>query len=81
VTSGSNLISRQNSEPFLFEVPQNSTEPLTIHLEFFGHYNEVPFEFRYTDVKSIPGEEHFYLFYNPMIGKWRQTAKEDDFPL
>lgn len=81
LNSGSNLIGRRNTEPFQFEVPKSSTEPLAIHLEFFEHYNEVPFDFHYTDVKSIPAEERFYLFYNPLIGKWRQTAIEDDFPL
>ena len=81
MNSGDKLISCLNAEPFQFEVSKTHAGPLDIHLEFFGHYNEIPFDLHYASVQDIPKEEEFYLFYNPMIGKWRQTTKEDDFPL
>jgi mono-ADP-ribosyltransferase sirtuin 6 len=70
-----------NKEPFLFEISKNNSDQINIQLHFFGHYNEIPFNLNYTNVNSIPREEEFYLFYNPMIGQWRKTTKADDFPL
>lgn len=70
-----------NCEPFLFEISKNNSDQIDIQLQFFGHYNEIPFNLTYTDVKSIPIEEEFYLFYNPMTGQWRKTKNIDDLPL
>lgn len=81
VKSGDKLLTRLNSEPFTYQVPKTFTGPLDVQLNFFEHYNEIPFLLHYDDVAKIPSTEEFYLFYNPMIGKWRKTTRADDFPL
>jgi hypothetical protein len=81
VNSEGKKLKEMNQEPFTFEISKKHSNPISFQLNFFGHYNEIPFDLNYTNVSSIPQEEQFYLFYNPMIGKWRQTTKDDDFPL
>ncbi|CAF1223000.1 unnamed protein product [Rotaria magnacalcarata] len=78
---GEKAIEKITKEPFIFGIASNNSELLNIHLEFFGHYNEIPFDLNYANVNSMPQQEEFYLFYNPMIGQWRKTTKSDDFPL
>jgi hypothetical protein len=81
VNSEGKKLKEMKQEPFTFEISKKNSNPISFQLNFFGHYNEIPFDLNYTNVSSIPQEEQFYLFYNPMIGKWRQTTKDDDFPL
>ena len=81
VNSEGKKLTQMNHEPFTFEISKKDSNPINIQLHFFGHYNEIPFDLNYTNASSIPREEQFYLFYNPMIGQWRKTTKEDDFPL
>ena len=81
INSGENKIKQINQDPFLFQIPKTNSEQIVIQLHFFGHYNEIPFNLQYTNVDSIPKEDEFYLFYNPMTGQWRQTTQADDLPL
>jgi hypothetical protein len=81
IFSGEKEIQHIKQEPFTFEISKKNSDAINIQLNFFGHYNEIPFTLKYTNVDSIPKEEEFYLFYNPMIGQWRKTTKADDFPL
>jgi len=81
INSGDKKIKQINQEPFLFEISKINSNQINIQLHFFGHYNEIPFNLNYTNIKNIPHEEEFYLFYNPMIGQWHKTTKDDDFPL
>jgi mono-ADP-ribosyltransferase sirtuin 6 len=81
VLSGDAKIKHIKAEPFVFQISRKNTEPINIKLEFFGHYNEIPFNLTYTTVKDIPKHGEFYLFYNPMIGQWRKTTEADDYPL
>lgn len=81
VNSGEKLLTRLNCEPFHLQIPSTHSGPLNIQLNFFEHYNEIPFVLHYDDIKTIPLSEEFYLFYNPMIGKWKKTTRSDDFPL
>jgi hypothetical protein len=69
------------NEPFIFQISKKNPHPITIQLHFFEHYNEIPFNLNYSSVENIPGKDEFYLFYNPMIGQWRQTKKDNDFPV
>lgn len=78
---GKKTIKKINQEPFLFKIPKDNADPIIIHLEFFGHYNEIPYDLEYTNASDVPRQDEFYLFYNPMIGKWRKTKQSDDFPL
>ncbi|CAF0924788.1 unnamed protein product [Rotaria sordida] len=68
-------------EPFVFEVSDKNVHPITVRLNFFGHYNEIPFELYYVNVKNVPKEEQFYLFYNPLKGEWHKTTDESDLPV
>ncbi|CAF3374694.1 unnamed protein product [Rotaria sp. Silwood1] len=68
-------------EPFVFEVSNKNVHSITVRLNFFGHYNEIPFDLYYVNVKNIPTEEQFYLFYNPLKGEWRKTNDETDLPV
>jgi hypothetical protein len=52
-----------------------------ILLHFFGHYNEIPFDLHYINVKNISQEDEFYLFYNPLKVQWRKTIDENDLPI
>ena len=70
-----------NHEPFTFEISNKNVHPITIRLNFFGHYNEIPFDLHYVNVKHILQTEEFYLFYNPLKGEWRKTIDENDLPL
>ena len=63
VKSGEKLLTTLNSEPFAFQVPENHTGPLDIQLNFFEHYNEIPYELHYDRLNEIPLKEEFYLFY------------------
>jgi mono-ADP-ribosyltransferase sirtuin 6 len=81
INSGDKKIKQINQEPFLFEISKINSNQINIQLHFFGHYNEIPFNLNYTNIKNIPHKEEFYLFYNPMIGQWHKTTKDDDFPL
>jgi hypothetical protein len=81
IYSGEKEIQQIKKEPFTFEISKKISDPINIQLNFFGHYNEIPFTLKYSKVTDIPHEEEFYLFYNPMIGQWRKTTKADDFPL
>jgi hypothetical protein len=81
INSGEKKIKQINQEPFLFEISKINSNQINIQLHFFGHYNEIPFNLNYTNIKNIPHQEEFYLFYNPMIGQWHKTTKDDDFPL
>ncbi len=81
VNSGDKKIKQINKEPFLFEILKHNSNQINIQLHFFGHYNEIPFNLDYTAASDIPQDEEFYLFYNPMIGQWRKTRQDDDFPL
>ncbi|UJR25492.1 hypothetical protein I4U23_006838 [Adineta vaga] len=74
-------IKQINREPFLFQISTKNTKSIDIQLHFFGHYNELSFELKYTDIKHIPLEDEFFLFYNPLIGQWKKTTKSDDYPL
>jgi len=69
-----------NEEPFSFEISNKNIQPITIRLHFFGHYNEIPFDLQYINVKNIPKEELFYLFYNPLKGQWHKTIEPNDLP-
>ncbi|CAF1418602.1 unnamed protein product [Adineta ricciae] len=68
-------------EPFTFEISDKNIQSIVIQLHFYGHYNEIPFTLDYVNVKTIPPEEQFYLFYNPMSGIWRKTIDETDLPI
>jgi mono-ADP-ribosyltransferase sirtuin 6 len=81
IQNGDTKIKQINAEPFVFQLSKKNTNPINIQLQFFGHYNEIPFNLAYTTVKDIPQYEEFYLFYNPMIGQWRKTIQADDYPL
>lgn len=81
IKAGEKQPKQLNREPFVFHTSKESSTTLEIQLHFFGHYNELPFTLKYADVKHIPREEQFYLFFNPMIGQWRKTTDPDDFPL
>ncbi len=81
INSGDKKIKQINQEPFLFEISKINSNQINIQLHFFGHYNEIPFNLNYTNIKNIPHQEEFYLFYNPLIGQWHKTTKDDDFPL
>jgi hypothetical protein len=70
-----------NREPFVIEIANKKVQPIPIRLNFFGHYNEIPFDLHYTSVKNVPKEEQFYLFYNPLKGEWRKTIDETDLPV
>ncbi|CAF4813806.1 unnamed protein product [Rotaria magnacalcarata] len=65
-------------QPFTFDLVDYDQQPITIRLNFFGHYNEIPFDLTYSSLISIPNDERFYLFYNPMTGQWRKTTNKDD---
>jgi hypothetical protein len=54
-----------HQEPFTFEISNKDIHPIMVRLHFFGHYNEIPFDLHYINVKNISQEENFYLFYNP----------------
>lgn len=71
----------RKSEPYVVEFLRTILGPITIQLNFFGHYNEIPYQLQYDRLTDIQHIEEFYLFYNPMIGKWRKTTDKDDFPL
>ena len=81
VTSGAEIVNKVTNEPFTFEISKQNSNPISIQLQFFGHYNEIPFNFDYATVDSIPQQEEFYLFYNPKIGQWRKTTEKDDYPI
>jgi hypothetical protein len=81
IDSCGQLLKELNHEPFKFDLSNITSDSIDIQLTFFGHYNEIPFHLTYDNIQSIPDRDEFYLFYNPMIGKWRQTTKADDFPL
>lgn len=81
VTIGDRTKEKLNQEPFLFEISNKNLHPINIQLHFFGHYNEIPFDLYYNNVKNISEEETFYLFYNPLKGQWRKTIDETDLPL
>ncbi|CAF4128630.1 unnamed protein product [Rotaria socialis] len=68
-------------QPFTFDLVDYDQQPITIRLNFFGHYNEIPFDLTYSNLTSIPNDEQFYLFYNPMMGQWRKTTNKDDLPV
>ena len=65
-------------QPFIFHLAENDEQSIIIRLHFFGHYNEVPFDLIYPNLQSIPNDEQFYLFYNPMKGQWRKATLNDD---
>lgn len=70
-----------HDEPFVFAISDRNIHSITIRLNFFGHYNEIPFDLHYVNVKDIPKEEQFYLFYNPLKGQWHKTIDATDLPL
>jgi mono-ADP-ribosyltransferase sirtuin 6 len=81
INNGEKKIKQIHNEPFLFQISKTNSDQINIQLQFFGHYNEIPFTLSYININNIPQEEEFYLFYNPMIGQWRKTTEADDFPL
>lgn len=81
VQSGDGTMKPFKNEPFFFQLPRKNSSPIKIQLQFFGHYNEIPFDLDYTTAGDIPHGEEFYLFYNPMTGQWRKTTRADDLPL
>ncbi len=70
-----------HQEPFTFEISNKNIHPIMIRFHFFDHYNEIPFDLHYINVKNISQEEIFYLFYNPLKGQWRKTIDENDLPI
>jgi hypothetical protein len=81
VTIGDRAKKELNEEPFTFEISNKNIHPIIIQLHFFGHYNEIPFDLHYINVKNIPQEDQFYLFYNPFTGQWKKTIDETDLPV
>ena len=81
VNTGEKKVQQIDKAPYAVEVPKKHAHPIDIELHFFGHYNEIPFNLHYNSVGSIPQEAEFYLFYNPLVGKWHKTIKDDDFPV
>jgi len=81
VTIGDRATEEFNDEPFAIEISNKNIHPIIVRLNFFGHYNEVPFDLHYVNVKNVPEEEQFYLFYNPLKGEWRKTIDETDLPV
>ncbi len=80
VTIGDGAKQKLDNEPFFIEISNKNDHPILIRLNFFGHYNEIPFDLHYTNVKHVPKEEQFYLFYNPLKEEWRKTIDETDLP-
>jgi hypothetical protein len=80
VTIGNRAKVELTREPFAFEVSEKNVRQITIRLNFFGHYNEIPFDLHYVNVKNTPEEDLFYLFYNPLKGQWRKSIDENDLP-
>jgi hypothetical protein len=39
-----------NREPFVIEIANKKAQPIPIRLNFFGHYNEIPFDLHYIPV-------------------------------
>jgi hypothetical protein len=70
-----------HEEPFTFELSNKNVHSIIIRFHFFGHYNEIPFDLHYINVKNIPQEDQFYLFYNPFTGQWRKSIDKNDFPV
>ena len=81
ISSAGKKLKQINQEPFVFRIEKSYSDEINIQFHFFGHYNEIPFNLKYSNINQIPDVDEFYLFYNPMIGKWRQTADPNDFPL
>lgn len=81
VQNGDGNVKQLTREPFAFRISTKNTDSIQIRLHFFGHYNEIPFDLTYPNVKEIPRMEEFYLFYNPLKGQWRKTEQADDLPL
>jgi hypothetical protein len=40
-----------HQEPFIFEISNKNVHPIMVRLHFFGHYNEIPFDLHYINVK------------------------------
>lgn len=81
VMDGQKIIQELTFQPFQFNLDKDYKKSITIRLHFFGHYNELPFDLTYPDLISVPNDEHFYLFYNPMKGIWKKTHDIDDIPV
>ncbi|CAF1434199.1 unnamed protein product [Adineta steineri] len=81
MTIGDRKIQELNYEPFSIEISNKNIHSICIRLHFFGHYNEVPFDLHYINIRNVPKEEQFYLFYNPLKGEWRKTIDETDLPI
>ena len=78
---GEQNILQTDGGSFIFEIPSTTSEPINFRFEFFGHYNEIPFDLNYASIDDISSEEEFYLFYNPKTGQWRKTTQAYDFPI
>jgi hypothetical protein len=70
-----------NREPFAIEISSKNFHLITVRFNFFDDYNGIPFDLHYVNVKNIPKEEQFHLFYNPSKGEWRKTTDETDLPV
>lgn len=81
VTIGDGTKQELDDEPFFIEISNENDHPILIRFNFFGHYGEIPFDLHYINVKHVPNEEQFYLFYNHLKGEWRKTIDETNLPI
>ena len=81
VSIGDRVKEELHEEPFAITISNKNVHPITLRLHFFGHYNEIPFDLHYVNVKHVPEEEQFYLFYNPLKGQWHKTIDATDLPI
>ncbi|CAF1560674.1 unnamed protein product, partial [Didymodactylos carnosus] len=75
-TSNSKFILKEEPFGFVADIEdEKSTTKIQLQINFFGHYNELPYNLEYV-LQNI--EDEFYLFYNPRTGVWLRKSRADD---